>query len=489
MDRKEEVAEEESFYSDEGEITLAGIAAFMRRAWVRIVIYLTAVAVLVTVVMAGYKFFGTAEYSVSLKIEMSFKEISEGKNPDKSSFSMGEMRSVGIVREAINDAGLKEAIESAGKELSDVRDRVSVEAVMPASYVTKYNELVNGGMTSEKALSTLSQMTFYPSQFVLSLSDYKAVGIDKEQAIKLVNQLADNYKNDFEKKYLTAPKLADETFSSLGGDNYDYLDYFDLYSAKYVEIGAYLSATADKAPDFVSKTGKTFTALKAKLGVYQNQLSSLRSFVVENGIFTNLASAKASVNARIKELEIEKTRLMELTIKLQQQLKDWAGNKTITYPQNGSVTENVNYPQEYNDLQVTLSEYFVELTNVQASITENENIREALKDLEQSEISEANSTAAATRLENLKKESDKFVEEIDALVEEYAGQRSGAESIKVVSPAAYNRVSPEFPTLFVYVGGLGFAFLLAIVVTWILGKKNEQRKEKTAYEKSDEAKQ
>ena len=57
MDNKETVVQE-SVYSEEGEITFKGLLGFLKRSWLRFVIYLAVALLVVTAVYGGVKFFG-----------------------------------------------------------------------------------------------------------------------------------------------------------------------------------------------------------------------------------------------------------------------------------------------------------------------------------------------------------------------------------------------------------------------------------------------
>ena len=483
MDRKE-VQEEESVYTEEGELTLKGVGRFIKRAWLRTLIYLLAALVLATVVFAGFRFFGRTDHSVSTTVEFTFRGISSGQNPDESQFNKDDIRSVANVRDAITDAGLTEKVLAGGGDITEVRNRISVTAIMPNEYVQKYNELIADGMNSVDAYAQLSTMQYYPTKFVISLRDFEKIGLNKDETTKLVDSLITTYRDWFVDKYFATVTLSDTAFT-IGtpegtGDAsmLDYVDYVDNFDSAYTNTKEYLFEMETQYPKFIyTKNGKSFKSFQDDLDAQESQLSTLRSLVTGTNtiVSNNLNILKSSTQNQIDRLTRELTRLEGLISDTEKQIESIKPTQISVVDSTGNTTLTTAYPQVYYDLHASLQSYSLQKSNTDAQLREKTERMEKIKDAT-SEAGAAVKAEADSYINAIRTNSRALIAEINEASKENAERNAGVNSFNVISPTAYVTTHVDFPTVFVYLGAAVVAILAGIIVTYALGKRNKARK-------------
>lgn len=480
MDRKENY-EEESMYTEEGEITLRGIGRFLKRAWLRTLIYLLVALVIATALFAGFKYIVKTEYSISATVEFTFDGISTGKNPDGSTFNKDDIRSIDNVRTAIIDAGLTEKVLNSG-DVTSARNHISVTAIMPNEYVQKYNDLIAGGMNSADAYSQLAAMTFYPTKFVISLRNYEELGLDKTDANVLIDSLIDNYSKLFSDKYNAAVIFSDAAFNITVNEDgtlgdLDYIDYIDNFELSYNNIREYLTRMTSSVPSFVSSGGKSFSALGEELAFLLSQLSSAKAFITNANVSNNLDNMKVSTQNQIDTLKRQSDNLAELIAATSEQLNN-IKPQTTTVTTNGQTSIITTYPESYNELVRQRQNYIVQKSNVDLSLEEKQYLYEKIREAES--VSSSDKEEADRRINSIMAAAKTFIAEVNTASTENSERSAGSDSFSIISPAAYVYTSMSFPTMLVYIVAVVVAIAAAFIVTYALGKRNKNRKKAEA---------
>lgn len=491
MDRKENY-EEEAVYTEEGEITLRGLGRFIKRAWLRTVIYLLVMLVIATALFAGFRYLGKTEYSMSATVEYSFRGISQGQNPDESVFDKDDIRSINNVRSAIEEAGLGAKILANG-DLTAARNHISVTAIMPNEYVQKYNELVSGGMNSADAYAQLATMKYYPTNFVIGLRNYEELGLDKSDASNLLNALLNVYRNWFAEEFFAAVSLSDNAFKmTVDPDNplIDYIDFADNFDASYTTFSGYLTEMIAEAPQFRSeKTGMQFADYKEELISLQTQVATLKAFITNNNVSNNIENMRLSTQNTVNRLTRESARLEGIIRDTRAQIESIEPTVVTIVSPSGTTTTS-SYPQIYNDLHKSLQSYIEQKSTVDTQLAEKEEVLEKI----QSGVgaTEAAKKDADDMLTQIRTGSIDFIARLNDASKEYAEKLAGSDSFKVVSPSAYVYTSMSFPTMLVYIAAVVIAIAAAFIVTYALGKRNKHRKnteERVAEQISADAKE
>lgn len=479
MEQKEKGSYEENneiYEADNGEISFKGVWTFLKKSFIRLVIYLLIAVALVTAIVLGVKFFARTDYSVAATIEFTYAGIASGKNPDGSAFDKETVRSVNYVNTALINAGLDETIVAGGYDIDSVRTRVSVNGVMPDAYVQKYNELVAGGMSSADAYAQLAQMTFYPTKFVVSMRNFEGMGLKKHDAVKFLDELILAYTDGFLMKYSQSVVFSDSVFAS-ESDLYDYLDYYDIYSVRYAELENYLARMAS-VNSTVFDSGRSFASLRSDVSFLNTQLSALKAFVTEKNISNDIESLKLSVKDQLDDLKKEQTRLDTIIEAVEKQLKDIQPNTTTIVPGgNDQTIIQVEYPQAYYDLQKQLTGYYEQRATVLTEVADKQEIYDAVKDKTQADVAEADKVRADTILATLRATSKQFIADVNKTSAEYTQKTVTENSLRTVSPSAYSSETASFPTMLSYLVGVLIAIAAAMIVTAVKVKAAEKKKE------------
>lgn len=484
MDRKENYYEDESAYTDEGELTLKGVGKFLKRAWLRTLIYLLVTSMLATVAFVGVKFLGKTDYFISATVEFTFKGVSSGKNPDGTVFDKDDILSINNVKDAIVEVGFNDKIVKNG-DVTAARNRLSMTAIMPKEYVQKYNELVSGDMKSADAYAQLATMQYYPTKFVINFRDYEALGLNKDEAIKLIDKIIEIYGTRFAEEHYAAVVLSKRAFtigtSEDTGDAsmLDYIDYVDNFASAYSTISRYLADMAVKYPLFTSKKGKGFTSFQSELNSLESQLSTLRAYVSDNNISNNIGVMKSSTKTQIERLTRESARLEGLIASTEKQITSIKPTQISVVDSTGTTTMTTAYPQVYYDLHEALQSYTLQKSTNDLQLSEKTELMTKIKDaIDETGLNEI--TEAEKYLKAIRSNSIDFVNEVNDASKENAEKNTGANSIGVVSPATYVTKSLAFPTMLVYLSSAGLAIAVGFIVTYILGKRSKARKEAEA---------
>lgn len=472
---KKETDVRESIYTEEGEITFKGLFGFLKRGWLRLVIYLIAALLVVTAVYGGVKFFGRSDYGVSAKIGFSFKEMTAGHNPDGTNFDKEVIRSTEYVRKAAESTGLSDKILKGGNDIGEVRSRIAVEAVTSQEYLQQFASLVAGGASETDAALRLSQLNYKPTEFVVSFNNYEQLGLDKKEAMMFLDGLIAAYGNGYHETYF-AKIVLDESVFTMESDLYDYLDYAELCETSYEKINDYLDAMSSEASDFKSSQGKKFETFKNELVFLQGRLMSFKAFVVDANVSKDIENLKIATQTAIANLDAEKNRLTEIIASVKDTLANIKPSTVTTFPGGGAdAVITVTYPESYYALQEKLISYQEQLADASAQLKKKNDIKTALESGKTPQDSDF--VTADSLIAQIKKTSEMFVEDVNAVAKEYADKEIASSGMKVVVPTVYVSVSPAFPTMLAYLCGVMIAVVAAVIVTYALGKRGKVKAE------------
>lgn len=477
---------EENNYDGGGEISFKDVGQFLKKSLVRMLIYLLVAVVVVTAIALAFKFFAATDYSVNATIEFTYDGVSAGKNPDGSDFNKENVRSVAYVNNALTVSELDKKVVDAGYDIGSVRASISINGIMPTEYIQQYNELIAGGMSSADAYAQLAQMTFYPTQFVVSFRDYEKFGMKKADAIKFVDELIIAYTDGFKQKYSQAVVFSDTIFS-YDSDLYDYLDYCNIYAANYASIDNYLNNMSSVSSAWVStETGKSFSALKQEATFLETQLSTLSSFVKSQNISKDIENMKVAAKNEMDDLTKELKRVSDVIASVEEQLRTFPPSTVTQVPGVGDPIITVTYPEAYYALQNRLTQYYVDKAATEMQLSEKTELYNAIKDLTQNDISLSDVARADSILASLRTSSKLFIQEMNATSADYVKLNFPDNSLRTVSPSAYVSTSADFPAMLAYLIGIVAAIAVALIVTAIMSKRAQNRKAAAEKEQQSE---
>ena len=197
------------------------------------------------------------QQSASLNIALTYKEASNGLNPNGSRYNMSDILSDEVLENAINYGGFS------GITVAELENALDIE---PAGSDKDLNELVS-------------------TQFILKFKNNKNVG--NLSGKEVVHSVAYAYRDWFINKYTANYSILDIPFDDI--KTYDYPELESYLSNAIQIICNYSNSYYEKDPAFLSKkTGESFFSINSKAWDINNTgLESLSSYILSNGLSTD----------------------------------------------------------------------------------------------------------------------------------------------------------------------------------------------------------
>jgi len=182
-------------------------------------------------------------------VTMQWSGISQGEYPDGSRFEYAETIEPYVITLAIADLDYD-------LQTNDVRNAITLTPIVPSSVTAMIQTALEDG----------EQITYFPSDYKLVL-DNGSLNISIEEARDLINEIVDQYRLDFERKFVKQMTVLDFAGefdftedldpSPTGELYYDYIDASDILSAQITAIENVMLSKATE--EFYSPTlGITF---------------------------------------------------------------------------------------------------------------------------------------------------------------------------------------------------------------------------------------
>lgn len=226
--------------------------------------------------------------SASINISAYFSSVTEGKNPDGSTFD---------INEALND----EVLENASKKLGG-----KVDAKTLRKHLSIYDNTssVDISELNQKIVDGSTDYSYYPNVYTLTYSivsdDIKSEGalasvgaVFKQAAMpskkKILKSVAESYSEYYSKKY-----IAGNIAMQVDWAHTDSLDYYNKATetkATAEKISRFIQSKYDKNPKFVSESGIGYGELYTEIEQIINiDVENYLSFVIQNGLTTDTDS-------------------------------------------------------------------------------------------------------------------------------------------------------------------------------------------------------
>lgn len=466
MDERTEVRDQ-----DGGEITFRGIGRFIKQSFVRILIYVLAVVILATLVVVPLKLFWRAAPSVAARIEFIYEGVNQGLDPAGAAFDKNSVKYATVVSSAISKANLTEKL----KDVDAVRNSIIVSDVYSAEYLDLKAKADAG---DADAIKTLSEYTYYPTRYDVSLRNLKGLNLSKQEAVTLLDNVLDAYSERFAAMYTQKNIYSSSMFGdSVTTDiNADYLDYYDLYYAQLTSINSYIRQMSAKNASFRStNTNKTFGDLIQSYTALETSYGLFKSYVVSNKVAKNLTITKNNLTVTVSKLTNRKTSLNDTITKIQDQIDKYVP-ETSTIISNGNTTIIQTYAPEYYALQKQLTACIMELGTVTDELAEYNSRLDAFNGASELAADDPLIIGADSMLARLRTDSIAFVTNVNGTVEDYFKTMLVTDSLRVIQPPVYVRSSADIPVLYIYLVGVIGAVIVAMIVTHVKVKNSASPK-------------
>lgn len=478
--------EQEYVYSDEQEegLTFKKIGQFIKKAWLRVVVYMAAMVLLTTAVAVPIKVFYKSEPIARTTIEYIYPGIEEGLNPGGGQLNTDNIISPTVLNKAVSEAKLGKII----KDISTLRDAMRVEAVLTDEYVRLVEAAANGDTA---AANTLRNYTMHPTRFNIIISDPSALGLSDDQAKLLLNKIISCYYVDFQKNYSVLNMFDSAMFVLSQNELLEFTDMYDMYIASLNAVRTYLSDLASENPTFTSyKNNTTLVQLLSELTLLTSSYERFNAFISANNVWRNIVMAKNNLVASKKTTKIYLDATDQKIELLKQQIADikYELQPDIEAPSGGQILVNYpEYPEVYNTLNLQLQEAITQKLEYQIQY---DNIEMRLTQIEEgSETSDADKKLATKEIAELETASAAFIEKVNSTIVDYYDTTFVSDSVRQTQQPVVTRRGASFSLLIVYMVALIVALLAACVVTGVKVGMKKADKALPPSAKEDGAKQ
>lgn len=231
--------------------------------WGGRVLMIVCAAIVAVLALGGSLVYESSVKTVSTVLALEWNGLTDGEYPDGSRFDYSNMFESYVISNSIGNVEVT---------TEDLRENLSVTPIQPNDVLA----------IVENALTNGEKISYYASEYQISL-DVGEAGISVEEGTKIISNIIDNYRLDFEKKYIQSASVLDFTDA-----DYQNLDYIEIQSI-----------------------------FKAQLDVIENEMTTLIS---EVGNFTSISSENSFNDILVRANLIRKTEYSTLSSKISSNL-------------------------------------------------------------------------------------------------------------------------------------------------------------------------
>ncbi len=188
-------------------------------------IILISAIVAFTVSAAGAFYYDNTTSEVATIVTLQWRGATDGEYPDGTNFDYSTAIETYVISLAIDDLELD--ISTA-----DVRDSISLTPIVPDDILAQIQAALKNG----------EELTYYATDYKFVLDNGK-LGINVDQASDLINAIVNQFREDFERKYIYQMSVLD--FSDVDYENYDYLDAYDILDAQVMAIESLMKSRSE----------------------------------------------------------------------------------------------------------------------------------------------------------------------------------------------------------------------------------------------------
>ncbi len=471
--------------NEEG-LTLKKVGHFLKKSWLRMLIYAVVLAAVASVIVLPIKFLYKSEPVAETSIEFIYKGAEKGLTPDGGTLDTDDIISPNVLAKAVDAAGLSDTV----KDISVLRAAMRVEPVTTKEYRDLVAAAANGDATAQEKLDTY---TNYPTRFDIIISDPDELGLSDTDAKQLLDKVVSEYYADFKSTYSREESFSTEMYNLSSNKTWEFTKIYDEYMTSLTEISNELSRLNREAPTFASTAASaTFSQLLSELNTLKLSYENFNDYILGKNVwrdkdvaYINLSDSRARVTNDIAAQE-------ELAAQYNANLQTISPT-TVTTTANGTTT-TVSAPAEdyykYLDMTNEANALVASLKNQLANIEIRINTVTDGQDPGHLDAGSpapsvgpltptpaADITTAETQLASIETNSMSFVGKVNAAITDYYDTTFISSSIKQVRPSVVSRKSSDLNILIIYVVVLIAGALVGGIVTGVkISKANSAAK-------------
>lgn len=466
---------------DAEELTFRKIGRFLKKGWLRMVVYSLVALALAALVAVPIKVFYKTEPAAVTSIEFVYNGIEKGENPNGGSFDRNLIISPKVLTAAVAAAELTEKLT----EITTLRAAMRVDAVPDAEYVKLVEEASNGNSALK---DKLNGTTYYPTRFDIVISEPSALGLRDREAITLLEKVVECYFADFAERYSVTKMFSADVFNmSLRDPNAEYTDVYDLYVGAVNPVYDFVSLLESKSPSFVSsKNNATFASLLGDYNIIKLSLDSFNNFILVNNIWKDVESAKKSLAEKKKQAENELTSLNAYVDSLKEQISNIKPHENTIITPTGTTT-TTTYPDLYYQYQDKLNSAQLQVKTLTDRLNNIEMRIEKAAAAEE-ETSPELIAAAKTMLTGIESQAASFVNRVNSTVADYYETTVVSSSVRQVRPAMITMMDSNLNIVVILIAAFAVGLIIGGITTGVKisnAKYNRKRAVFTDEQKPD----
>lgn len=464
-----------------GEFTFQKLWMLIKKSGVRILIFCLSAAVLMAIIGGSVALATKQEMAtVSTLIDFNFKGIEEGKDPFGRTMDVTKIKSSHVVGRAM--AALAEDGTVIDKKYQDeIINNMTIEGVTPDDIMQQILIIRQIATSNASALSQLSNLKYFPSRYLITISNLKKCGLTKETGIKLLNEITTQYVVYFKENY-TENNILSSTITDVDTDEYDFVEIYDVYSDQIANVINYLTVKSTEAPTFRSNETKlSFNDLISSLQVIRDlDLTRYEAYVVENGITNDRDFVLSYMNRRLDSLTSQQAKAAADVKSIQDALNSYQNGDIIYVTESGSTTATGGPTAQYDAMHSQLISAQKTLNTLEMNISDlGERIKKFTRAIDGEQASSEPSPyedLAKQKVQSISEKLSREVDNINKTVEEYLDTEYFNDAVQVAVPASYqlNQTNMLKTVLIIAVMVEAVAFLIAVVWTYFVLRKKGQ---------------
>ena len=211
------------------------------------IIAVAAIAAFVIAAAGSFIYDGTKSKVVTI-VTMQWDGVGEGEYPDGSRFDYAN---------AIEATAITFAVDAQGLSLTtnEVRNAMTLSPIVPNDVLVAIQSAIENG----------EELSYFPTDYRFTLDNGK-LGISVQEASELINEIINQFKADFERKFIYQMSVLD--FTATDFDEYDFLDIYDILDTQVKAINSLMEPRSEF--DFYSPTlGLTFNDILVRTEIVE----------------------------------------------------------------------------------------------------------------------------------------------------------------------------------------------------------------------------
>ena len=399
---------------------------------------------------------------VSTIVEFQWNGILNGLYPDGQRFDYSNLFESSVLNQSLNETSL-ETISS-----NKLRGALSISPIIPNDVLQIIQENLEKGV----------QISYFASEFKIVLNNGK-LGVSVETGQELLNHIIENFREDFERKYIQRAVIIDYTNANL--EDYDYIDSYDILSAQIQLINNAVNSVLPQANNFIStELGIGFNDITVRTNLVGSIELSTMSSRINNYLLSkdkDLLITRYTYAIELDQLELDKENSIQNG--LANLISNYVGSTSTIIIPGLDMGDQLDTDPYLNTLyanlvatQRNIAAYTNDIIYNQTRITRLEGNDPLFIVTPQKEAEEIVKVEAAITRSSLVLSG--IVEDLDILLTEY----NHLVTTSLVKPLVAPQYEPETSILIFAAVGIVLGGGIGLVTVFILHARDESKKKK-----------